>query len=99
MAGSVSYRALQKGMVWDPLRVMVAHTGQASLPVRGGEAVGSALPPWLAQKPPGNRKASVSWSPGQPSWDPSTHVGAKNPSIGGFWGVTYYNCLFLRWGN
>lgn len=53
-------QALQKG--WT----MVSQMGQASLLVRGDETVGRALPPWLAQKPPGTRKARVSWSLGSP---------------------------------
>ena len=59
----MSHKAAQKGIVWDPLRVRISHTRQASLLVRDRETGSGSVPPQLAQQPPGKqRKASVSQS-------------------------------------
>lgn len=66
----MSHMAAQKGIVWDPLRVRISHTRQASLLVRGRETGSESVPPQLAQQPPGKqRKASVSQSSRQSSWE------------------------------
>lgn len=44
MGGPVSHRVLYKEILWDTQSLMVFHIGQASLPVKGRETVGKALP-------------------------------------------------------